>query len=92
MTIRITLLDFMEGKIPEDRRFIFDLKLFGIPSIVNNTLWVIKKKWPQCEGVSVVLHKSFPVDDGIVDEQFQLEIYDYFKMMEIDEKDNSFDT
>ena len=82
MALRLTLVDFLEGNIPEDRRFFFDIKFYGIPYVVNNTLRAIKERWPGCEGVSVCYDKGFPIASDIEDEQFRLEVHPLYEGME----------
>ena len=72
--MRLTLLDVLLERVPEDRRFFLDMGLYGIPSVVNGTLRAIRERWPGCEGVSVLLYPGFPIDPGIEDGQFKLEI------------------
>lgn len=77
--MRLTIIDFIEDRIPEDRRFFLDLKFFGIPSVVNDTLKSIKNRWPGCEGVSIAIPKGFPIEPGIEEEQFRIEVHSLYE-------------
>ncbi len=75
MTLQLNVIDVLLNRIPEDRRFFLDVKLYGIPSVFNDTLRFIKERWPGCEGVSVCYDPGFPIDLSIEDSQFRLEVH-----------------
>ena len=75
MTLRMILADVLLERIPEDRRFFLDVRMYDIPSVVNATLLVIKNRWPGCEGVSVMFDPGYPIDPTIEEEQFRLEVH-----------------
>ena len=77
--MRLGITDILLTRVPEDRRFFLDLKLYDIPSVANATLRAIKHRWPGCEGVSVALYPGYPIEPDIEDAQFRLEIHSLYQ-------------
>ncbi|HEC65824.1 MAG TPA: hypothetical protein ENI23_11040 [bacterium] len=75
MTLRMTTLDVLLQRIPEDRRFFLDVKTYGSVDELNSLLRFIKNRWPGCEGVSICYDLDFLFDLGILDEQFRVEVF-----------------